>query len=66
MFSTARAMSTGMPSIIPSLGQVELGGWDFQYAWRNPPPQLLEREIAPFSDWLIYQAVSTPCLELTL
>lgn len=48
----------------PQLGRVELGGWDFMYAWRNPPPQFLEREIAPFSDWIIYQALAVPRLEL--
>lgn len=48
----------------PQLGRVELGGWDFLYAWRNPPPQFLESEIAPFSDWIIYQALAVPRLEL--
>ncbi|PJF29005.1 MAG: carboxypeptidase, partial [Phototrophicales bacterium] len=28
----------------PQLGEVELGGWDMMYAWRNPPPQFLEKE----------------------
>lgn len=46
------------------LGEVELGGWDMMYAWRNPPPHLLEKEIAPFSDWLIWQALISPKLEL--
>lgn len=48
----------------PQLGKVELGGWDFLYAWRNPPTQYLESEIAPFSDWIIFQALATPRLEL--
>lgn len=48
----------------PQLGKVELGGWDFQYSWRNPPPQLLEKEIEPFAEWFIWQALSTPKLEL--
>lgn len=48
----------------PQLGKVELGGWDFQYAWRNPPPHLLEKEIAPFADWLIWHALISPKLEL--
>ncbi len=48
----------------PQLGKVELGGWNFMYAWRNPPPQFLETEIAPFSSWIIYQALATPRLEL--
>jgi murein tripeptide amidase MpaA len=48
----------------PQLGKVELGGWNMQYAWRNPPPQFLEKEIAPFSDWLIWQSLTSPRLEL--
>ena len=47
----------------PQLGKVELGGWDMQYSWRNPPPQFLEKEIAPFSDWFIWQGMTTPRLE---
>ncbi len=31
----------------PQLGRVELGGWNALYSWRNPPPALLEAEIAP-------------------
>lgn len=48
----------------PQLGQVELGGWDWIYAFRNPPPQFLEKEIAPFSDWLIWLLLISPRLEL--
>lgn len=29
----------------PQLGKVELGGWDFLYTWRNPPPACLEAEV---------------------
>ncbi|MEO1290098.1 MAG: hypothetical protein AAFV93_20280 [Chloroflexota bacterium] len=47
----------------PQLGKVELGGWNFQLAWRNPPPKMLEKEIEPFADWFIWQALSTPKLE---
>jgi murein tripeptide amidase MpaA len=32
----------------PQLGRVELGGWDAMYAWSNPPPEFLEKEIARF------------------
>jgi len=48
----------------PQLGQVELGGWDAQYAFRNPPPQFLEKEIGPFAEWLIWQSLISPRLEL--
>lgn len=48
----------------PQLGKVELGGWDAHYAFRNPPPEFLEAEIAPHSDWAIWQALASPKLEL--
>jgi hypothetical protein len=48
----------------PQLGKIELGGWNMQYAWRNPPPQYLEREIAPFAEWLTWHALISPRLEL--
>lgn len=48
----------------PQLGEVELGGWDAMYAWRNPPPQFLEKEVAPHSDWIIWQALASPKLEI--
>lgn len=48
----------------PQLGKVELGGWDMAYAWRNPPPHLLEKEIAPFADWLIWHLQISPRLEI--
>lgn len=48
----------------PQLGKVELGGWNMMYAWRNPPPQYLEKEIAPFADWLIWHLLISPRLEL--
>jgi murein tripeptide amidase MpaA len=48
----------------PQLGPVELGGWDRLYAFRNPPPELLEAEIAPFAEWLIWHLLISPRLEL--
>jgi len=48
----------------PELGPLELGGWDWLYALKNPPPQFLEAEIAPFADWLIWHLLISPCLEL--
>lgn len=47
----------------PQLGEVEIGGWNSAYAFRNPPPKFLEAEIAPFSDWAIWQALASPKLE---
>lgn len=48
----------------PQLGRLELGGWNMLYSWRNPPPQFLEKEIAPFTDWLLWHLLISPRLEL--
>ncbi|MDI9636716.1 M14 family metallopeptidase [Kamptonema cortianum] len=47
----------------PQLGEIEIGGWDAMYAFRNPPPNYLEKEIGPLADWAIWMAGTTPCLE---
>ena len=48
----------------PELGPVELGGWDNMYTWRNPPPHLLEKEIAPLADFAIFNCLISPRLEI--
>ncbi len=48
----------------PQLGPVELGGWDHQYAFRNPPPEALERELARFPRWLVWHLAIAAKLEL--
>lgn|SRR5574341_9903 len=48
----------------PQLGKIELGGWHTFYCFRNPPPQFLEKEIAPFADWLIWHLLISPRLNL--
>jgi murein tripeptide amidase MpaA len=48
----------------PQLGKVELGGWDMLYAWRNPPPEFLEQEVALFPDWLVWHLLISPRLEV--
>lgn len=48
----------------PQLGQVELGGWDTMYAWSNPPPEFLEKEIARFPNWLVWHLLISPYLEI--
>jgi murein tripeptide amidase MpaA len=47
----------------PQLGRVEIGGWNRFHAFSNPPPQLLERELARFPKWLVWQALLSPLLE---
>jgi hypothetical protein len=34
------------------------------YAFRNPPPEFLEKEVAPFTGWLVWHALISPRLEL--
>jgi hypothetical protein len=48
----------------PQLGKVEIGGWDRFHAFGNPPLPMLEREIAKFPRWLLWQALCSPKLEL--
>ncbi|HMC17141.1 MAG TPA: M14 family metallopeptidase [Albitalea sp.] len=48
----------------PQLGAIEIGGWDKMNFWRNPPPQLREREAARFPAWMTQIALSLPRLEL--
>lgn len=48
----------------PQLGRVELGGWNAIYAFWNPPPPFLEREVARFPDWLVWHLLISPRLEL--
>ena len=46
----------------PELGELELGGWDSMRSWRNPPPELVEKEIEVFPEWLLWQALISPLL----
>ena len=48
----------------PQLGPVELGGWNTAYCFRNPPPHLLEAEVAPHADWAIWHVLIAPELSL--
>jgi murein tripeptide amidase MpaA len=48
----------------PQLGKVELGGWDLMESWRNPPLKFLEKEVARFPQWLLWQLLLSPRLEL--
>jgi murein tripeptide amidase MpaA len=52
------------PCAHPQLGKLEIGGWDRFHAFGNPPLPLLEREIAKFPRWLLWQALCSPKLEL--
>jgi hypothetical protein len=48
----------------PQLGPVEIGGWKRKFTQQNPPPKLLEKEIAMKVPWFIYIANTSPLLRL--
>jgi len=48
----------------PQLGRIEIGGWNRFHAFGNPPPAFLEHEIARFPKWLLWQALTSPKMEL--
>lgn len=48
----------------PQLGKVELGGWNALYSFWNPPPALLEKELAGFPRWLVWHNLISPRLEI--
>jgi len=48
----------------PQLGKIELGGWNRFHAFSNPPAQFLERELARFPKWMLWQALTSPKMEL--
>ncbi|HTI48715.1 MAG TPA: M14 family metallopeptidase [Casimicrobiaceae bacterium] len=48
----------------PQLGRVEIGGWNRFHAFGNPPLPLLEKEIARFPRWLLWQSLISPRLAL--
>jgi hypothetical protein len=43
---------------------VELGGWDLMYCWGNVPPEFLEREISPHTEYAIWQLLVSPLVEI--
>ncbi|MFE4255448.1 M14 family metallopeptidase [Streptomyces sp. NPDC056910] len=48
----------------PQLGPIELGGWDMINYWYNPPLDRVEAEVAPHTEWVVFQALCSPRLEL--
>ena len=44
----------------PQLGRIEIGGWNRFHAFGNPPPAFLERELARFPRWLLWQSLTSP------
>jgi murein tripeptide amidase MpaA len=52
------------PFAHPQLGPIEIGGWNRFHAFGNPPPAFLEQELARFPKWLLWQALTSPRMEL--
>lgn len=48
----------------PQLGSIELGGWDALYSLWNPPPALLQQEVAALAPWLVWHNLLSPRLKL--
>ena len=48
----------------PQLGKIQIGGWNRFHAFSNPPPAFLEKELARFPQWMLWQALTSPKLEL--
>ncbi len=44
----------------PQLGEVEIGGWDWMYSTRNPPPKLLEETSKKGCDFALAHAACLP------
>ena len=49
----------------PTLGPVEIGGWDMFYLFRNPPLPFLLQELEPLTRWAIWLAQANPRLEVS-
>jgi hypothetical protein len=48
----------------PTLGSVELGGWNTLSTWTNPPTARLAAEVAAHADFAIHQAMCSPRIEI--
>lgn len=59
-----RGYQAWQPFDHPQLGPVEIGGWDFQLVFANPPPEFLAAEVGPLADWALWHAGTGPRLEL--
>jgi murein tripeptide amidase MpaA len=44
----------------PQLGRVEIGGWRTRFTRQNPPPHLLQQEIARYVPWMLWLAEVSP------
>lgn len=49
----------------PQLGKVEIGGWDYKYAWQNAPAEYLPEICEKHSTFTLAHALMSSRLELT-
>ena len=59
-----RGYADWQPYDHPDLGPLEIGGWDMIQTFRNPPLKYLEAELEPLTEWVLWQAQTTPRLAL--
>ncbi len=50
----------------PQLGEVEIGGWDWMYSTRNPPPKLLAETSKKGCDFALAHAACLPKLSIDI
>ncbi len=48
----------------PQLGDIELGGWNAMYTWRNPPPQFLANEVNRHIPFMLSVAEMMPKISI--
>jgi murein tripeptide amidase MpaA len=49
----------------PQLGEIELGGWNTLFTWRNPPPELMEKEAERHTPFILSLADLLPQIAIT-
>jgi len=48
----------------PQLGAIEIGGWNEVFLWSNAPGTRLLDEVRPHAEFAVYQAMTSPRLEV--
>lgn len=47
----------------PTLGEVEIGGWNHKFTFQNPPTKFLKSEIEKYVEWMLWLAETSPLLQ---
>ena len=48
----------------PTLGLVEIGGWNHKFTFQNPPTKFLKSEIEKYVEWMLWLAETSPLLQI--